>query len=224
MSATGRTPGLRVEADAYMTPPWCVERAMEKLFQRDARGVTSERWLDPCAGNGRLIATASEWLREHGGQPVRWDAVEIRPECERSLRSVADTVVIGDFLKVVPAHYDMVLTNPPYSLAEEFVRACLPIADRVVMLLRLNWLEKRRDLFRDHPCDVYVLPNRPSFSRNKEGKIGSDATAYAWFDWNRGQPCSMLDFCDETPSEVRSAYRAYLDEHLPPSVNLEAAQ
>ena len=84
------------------------------------------------------------------------------------------------------------------------------------MLLRLNWLESRKKLVEEFPCDVWILPNRPSFGRNKEGKIGTDATAYAWFHWSPATiGIGTIGYCAETPKDVRKAYREYLDKTLP---------
>jgi hypothetical protein len=51
-------------------------------------------------------------------------------------------VVIGDFLSesLPTKHYDVIFTNPPFSLAMKFVEKCLATADHVVMLLRLGFL------------------------------------------------------------------------------------
>lgn len=71
----------------------------------------------------------------------------------------------------------------PTSLAEEFVRhsrELYPHAD-LVFLLRIAFLasDGRQALWRDLGTpDVYVLPNRPSFT----GK-GTDSADYAWFVW-----------------------------------------
>lgn len=57
------------------------------------------------------------------------------------------------------------------------------------MLLRLAFLEskKRCDFWQKHPVSkLYVLSERPSFTG-----AGTDATAYAWFVWNKEQ--SMIE-------------------------------
>lgn len=91
-----------------------------------------------------------------------------------------------DFLKMRPAPvFDLVVGNPPYKFAEQFVRlsmASLREGGRLVFLLRLAFLESERrlKLWRDYPLkEVWVFPKRPSFTGN--GK--SDATAYAAFVW-----------------------------------------
>ena len=75
----------------------------------------------------------------------------------------------------------MIITNPPYWLAFDFVLASLSRARFVAMLLRLNFLssESRSALMRVDAPDVYVLPNRPSFVASGQ----TDSIEYAWFVW-----------------------------------------
>ena len=71
--------------------------------------------------------------------------------------------------------------NPPFSLALQFVLASMERADQVLMLQRLNWFgTKQRSVWLARHCpDVYVLPDRPSFTSDG----GTDSAEYAWFHW-----------------------------------------
>jgi hypothetical protein len=77
--------------------------------------------------------------------------------------------------------FDLVLTNPPFSLAMEFIRACEKLATHRIFLLRLNFLgsEERSNYIRQTRPDIYVLPNRPSFVNGT-----TDSCEYAWFHWH----------------------------------------
>jgi len=82
------------------------------------------------------------------------------------------------------------VTNPPYFLAEEFVRIGLERAPLVAMLLRLAFLEsvKRSHLLdAGHLARVHVFANRlPMMHRDGwSGKRASSAIAFAWFVWDR---------------------------------------
>ena len=143
--------------DAYETPGWAVHRLLEKL--QLPRGGT---WLEPCAGSGNIIRAVQEVYREH------WGAVEIRKECQADLEQLGVKPFIEDFLAIDPKsllHFQVLLTNPPYSLAQQYIERGLEIADHVVVLLRLNFLasEERQAFLSTHTPDIYVLPNRPSF-------------------------------------------------------------
>lgn len=85
-----------------------------------------------------------------------------------------------------PSRYDLVVGNPPYKYAEEFVRAGLEALESdgtMIYLLRLAFLEgqaRARGLWKTHrPDKVYVLGRRPSFTGNGR----TDATAYALYVW-----------------------------------------
>jgi hypothetical protein len=94
--------------------------------------------------------------------------------------------------------FDVVITNPPYNRSLDFVETSMHWAPIVVMLLRLDWLtsQKRNAFIQEHLPDVYVLPNRPSFTNQ-----GTDSTGYAWFVW--GQDGGRIEVLDLTPKEER---------------------
>ena len=51
-----------------------------------------------------------------------------------------------DFLKVesAPDDVECIVTNPPYRIANEFAAKALELVPRVILLLRLNFLEALR--------------------------------------------------------------------------------
>lgn len=184
MSATGRG-AQRREADYYPTPAWCVHRFLEACELPDGS------WLEPSAGDGQIIRAVDAHVPSNRSEPIRmpilsrprWSAVEIRPECQPYLDAVADEVEIGDFLRGAgPRSADVVIGNPPFALAMEFIQESIWRARHVAFLLRLNFLGSagRAPFHHKHPVDVYVLPNRPSFSGH-----GTDSIEYAWFHWDR---------------------------------------
>ena len=173
MSSTNRG-NKRSPADTYGTPLWCVHRALEHIALPDGL------WCDPCAGTGNIIQ-ATQMVRPE----VTWKAYEIRAECLEPLVNIGSDPTIVDFTSTnlkVP-EFDVVLMNPPYRLAQEFIEKSLRHADHVIALLRLNYLgSKARNAFMRNDCpDVYVLPNRPSFEYNGR----TDSIEYAWMHWRR---------------------------------------
>lgn len=175
MSATNRG-AKRIEADFYPTPIEVVEHFLDNYRLKDGT------ILEPCAGNGRFIQA----IRNKGYNNKIY-ANEIREdENINLLRSGSNKVTHEDFLKSNTIHNDVttIITNPPYSLAKEFILKCkelYPNAE-IIMLLRLAFLEskKRHEFWQEHKVNkLYILSQRPSFT-NK----GTDATAYAFYVWD----------------------------------------
>lgn len=157
MSATNR--GCERKAyDFYATPPETV-----RAFLANFDGISSgDRILEPSAGNGQIVKV----LREGG----------------------YDNVTIGSFFDYEPdCGYDVIIGNPPYSLALDFINKSLELlhpGGLLIFLLRTNFLEseKRFKWWQEHPLSgLYTLHKRPSFTGR-----GTDATSYSWFVWERG--------------------------------------
>ncbi len=88
-----------------------------------------------------------------------------------------------DYLNTSYDRVDCIITNPPYSLAQEFVEKAHNDADVVIMLLRLGFLEsmRREDFRKQYPLDnLITLSKRPSFT--EDGK--TDGAGYAYFIWD----------------------------------------
>lgn len=141
--------------------------------------------MEPSAGNGAVIRAIE------GFAPLlvpSWHAIEVRDE-ERDALTIAvrtGTVRIADFLRSdlddVDPRIAVVIGNPPYRHAEEFIwraRQLCPTAE-VAYLLRIAFASsaERHPLMSRFPPDIYALPDRPSFTGD-----GSDNADYAWFVW-----------------------------------------
>ena len=177
---TQKTLRPRQKNDVYPTPVECC-RASLKLFDH----LDFQTILDPGCGNGPWGQAAREiW-------PNAWiEGIDIEP----GVNSAYNVIHTGDYFKgdcLTYKHYDCIIGNPPYRLAERFVRRSFDLlADRSVMvqLLRLAFLEgqdRGKHLWRAHPpVSVYVLSRRPSFTAN--GK--TDATAYGIYIFDTNHP------------------------------------
>lgn len=100
-----------------------------------------------------------------------------------------------DFLQAVapPLPGFDIITNPPYTLAQEFVTHALEIVDpgrKVAMFLKIQFLEgkARRELFEKYPPRVvYVSSSRLRCAMNGDfEKVASSAICYAWYVWEKG--------------------------------------
>lgn len=176
ISATNRG-SKRIDSDFYATPLSTIANFLHSY------NIKNGNLLEPCAGNGNIIKA----LRQFYGYSNHITACEIREEEIQNLKhNGANEVYIGDFLNYQPTtKFKTIISNPPYSIAQEIIEKCFEIADEdteIIMLLRTAFLEskKRYNFWQKHPLNgLYVLSQRPSFT----GK-GTDATSYAWFIWN----------------------------------------
>lgn len=177
MSSTNRG-AVRQPDDLYVTPDWAVRAILPNLG-------APMRVLDPACGTGALLRAA----RAYWHPKTELYGIDIAD------RGWPDTVVVDALESIAWPRVDLILANPPYSLAMEFLERGLEEAGpggQVAFLLRLAWLAglKRSAFHKAHPSDVYVLPKRPSFT----GK-GTDSADYAWFVWGpgRGGSWQVLD-------------------------------
>lgn len=99
-----------------------------------------------------------------------------------------------DFLKDQPrttglvpeGSFDMIVTNPPFSLAEQFIRRALSITPNVAMLLKATYWNaaSRLPFFHEHrPSFVLPLTWRLAFLESERGK--SPLMDCIWVVWSQ---------------------------------------
>lgn len=172
----------RQPLDFYPTPAelaW----AMVDLAAPNPRSV-----LDPGMGTGIF------GLAVHSRYPNAWiTGIDIK--LKNAYLPVYDFVVENDFT-IPEVHstpydpddcYDLIIGNPPYKFAEEFVRRSLSLLSpdgELIFLLRIEFLASQgrfSGLWREYPPQtVYVCSARPSFTNDNH----TDATDYAVYCWN----------------------------------------
>ena len=136
---------------------------------------------EPACGPGAIVRV----LRNTGHKVIATDIKDDAYGCPDSTGGM-------DFLKQTsaPVGVTTILTNPPFMHANEFVRHALTLAPRVVMLLRLAFLEGqgRSDILDGGQlARVCVFRNRLQGMHRDgwEGPLVSTAMAFAWFCWDR---------------------------------------
>jgi hypothetical protein len=92
-----------------------------------------------------------------------------------------------------PDSFDWVITNPPFRLAEEFVRVALPIARKgVAILARTVFLEsvgRYEGIFRKAPPTKFAqFVERVPMVRGRLDIKATTATGYAWLVWEKKSP------------------------------------
>ena len=167
----------------YPTPRWVVRRLLEVWTPPD--GVA----MEPAVGEGAIVKSLNLYS---GGTITEWATIDIRTiaRLEIGRSDIPLTHHHGDYLRTLlkGSNFSLVITNPPFSLAERFIRKArweCPNAE-LVFLLRLGFLasEERAALWNDvGEPDVWVLPNRPSYVSKKPGRLDTDKYDYGWFIW-----------------------------------------
>lgn len=157
----------RHEMDFYPTPPECTIALLKFL----KIGTDKNTIWEPACGDGAI----SKVLINHGFSVVSTD---IRDD------------VYGeggiDFL-TAPKKADIIITNPPFDLAEMFIEKChqLEIGVYCLLLKSTYWHSKNRLKLFEKTKPFYILPLtwRPNFAPNR----GSSPTMdMIWTVWIKG--------------------------------------
>ncbi len=159
--------------DLYESPP----EAVTALLRAEDRPANI--W-EPACGPGVIVRT----LRASGHHVLATDLVDYQsPDQDRHG---------WDFLleQQLPAGVQAIITNPPFKNAGEFVAHALRLCPKVMMLLRLAFLESDRRtpiLDSGHLARVHVFRKRLPMMHlhGWEGKHSNSGMAFAWFVWDR---------------------------------------
>lgn len=168
--------------DFFPTPPWATRALMVHVLNKIHSPLSFCTWsvLEPACGEGHM----AEPLREYFANVFGSDIFDY-----------GNGYAVADFLDPsfrIP-RVEWVITNPPYSAAEQFVRRCLDsqeVGKGVAMLVRLAWIEtegRYKALFSKRPPHVIApFVERVPMCKGRWDPKGDTATAYAWFVWVRG--------------------------------------
>ncbi len=165
-------------SDLYNTPETAIAALWEYVdYKHD---VNTQTFFEPANGMGKI----SKYLENHG---IFMDTNELFSEHGASDFN-------ENFLSPNPEvsckwDYDVIIANPPYKLASEFVLEGFKYAKEQYHLLRINFLEggKRYDeLFTlGHLKNVYVFTKRISCSKGVDEEPQANAVCYAWYHFDR---------------------------------------
>jgi hypothetical protein len=168
----------RIKRDAYQTPEW-VTLALEPHLQVSTNKALTKVW-EPAAGEGKMASV----LRDAGYKVVATDI-------GRTTKIVTGN---WDFLTTrAPLNsFDWIITNPPYSHAEQFIEHALFMAPRVAMLLRCDFdsAQGRGYLFKNNKyfTKKIVLTKRIRWIENSKGSPSFNHAWYIWSKHNDGLP------------------------------------
>ena len=168
----------RVEDDYYATPYEATKMLLDEVkFEGD--------FLEPCVGGGHIAGIINQY---YNTEIFGSDLVD---------RGYPKTLV-ADFLTYdFDKKFDNIITNPPYSLAQEFLEKGMEVINddgKIAMFLKIQFLEgaKRKEMFLKYPPKyVYVFSKRQNPWRNgsqvdEKGKPWASTMCFAWFIWEKG--------------------------------------
>ena len=169
----------RVDNDYYATDP----KAVKKLFDNFAINKRINSFLEPCVGGGNIADEVINILKPNTTKFI--DIVD---------RGYPNTEVADYLTYSSDEKFDLIMTNPPYSLGQEFVNKSMSMLNKdgyLIMFLKIQFLEgiKRKPMFDKYPPKyIYVFRKRMGTWRNGEefdddGKHRSTTMCHAWFVW-----------------------------------------
>lgn len=153
-----KPPLAQGRADDFQTPPEALDPLLPYL---------KKEWViwECAAGQGNLVVG----LREKGFEVVGTDILGGKQY---------------DFI-VMPSVGDCIITNPPFSLKQQFLERCYQLQKPFALLLPLTTFEtaKRQKLFRENGLEVIFMPKRINFETPNKVEKSSAWFATAWFTW-----------------------------------------
>jgi len=156
------TNGKTLARELYPTPDLVVNRLLASLTFKP-----NDIFLEPCRGT---------------------DAIFKKVKLPEQNKKWAELSLGIDYLTTDFEQVDVIITNPPFSLTEEFIKKSLSeLAPNGTMayLQRVNFLgsKKRVPFWAEvgFPNKTPIIIPRPRFVN-----AGSDSCEYCWFIWDRG--------------------------------------
>lgn len=165
--------GKRNKGDFYQTP-----YGLTRLLLDEIRGELGTSFvLEPCCGEGAIVTV----LKESG---INCVYIDIK----------YDTDFLDSTLKKENTAFPWIITNPPYSLAFEFIQKAKEVCNNFAFLLPLSYLHGKKryeEIYKDTQfplTDVYWFVRRPMLKDTirEDGKHETGMMEYAWFIWKRG--------------------------------------
>jgi len=167
-------------SDYFVTPIPAITQFLTEFRKHESAWPKSI--LDPCAGGDTDHPMSYPTALRSFYPTVPVTSLDIRDDSLAEYKA--------DYLKwpkPTAAHYDMIITNPPFNLALDILQKALYDIDEggfVIVLLRLNFFgsQKRRPFFEVHmPKYTFVHSKRMSFFGGTQ-----DSIEYMHGVWQKG--------------------------------------
>lgn len=167
----------------FPTPPWATRALLHDVLPDEDWRVRSI-W-EPAAGERHMVRVLLESCRIIFASDVHDYGKKYKVG---SFTGQGPDVV----KKAFSDGTDWIITNPPFSLAQEFVQRALGEAKRgVAVLVRANWaegVERYEQLFHaSRPSIIAQFAERVPMVEGRWDPAASTATAYCWFIWLKNE-------------------------------------
>lgn len=158
-------PMAQGHSDDFQTPPYALMPLLPYLERKHTI------W-ECAAGNGNLVAALREW-----GFTV----------------TASDILTGQDYLYYSPSIWDLAITNPPFSLKNEFLERAYDLGRPFAFLLPLTTFESipRQALFRRFGIQVIFMDHRIQCT-TPSGRNTGVWFASAWFTYGMGLPAMQF--------------------------------
>lgn len=181
---SGNTNKLRSKADFYQTPYALTRRLLEvEKFEG--------RILEPSCGAGAITAI----LKEAGYKDI----------------TAYDLMLDGKDFLAETRKFDAIVTNPPFSLAKEFILKACEVAPRFAFLLPLSYLQgqaRYNEIWSASEIleKIYIFTRYPLLSAQirPDGKYETAMMAYAWYIFDtRHKGAATIHWLDSSEDVAR---------------------
>lgn len=135
-----------------------------------------------------LLKYLELYKEKNGKNPIIWECTDFGQSNITKVLRKKGYEVIGtdkselDFLKEKPKFdFDVIITNPPYTFKNEFLKKCYEYNKPFALLLPITALEGtyRGDLFRKYGIELMVLDKRVDFTGKKSTWFN-----VSWYCWH----------------------------------------
>lgn len=176
-------------SDYYVTPTAPIEDFLMEFTKVSGVDINNCSILDPSAGGDENHDMSyPRAIHNLYGDSIVIDTIDIRNDSKADIKA--------DYLTSrIDKKYDLVIINPPFSLAKEIIeKALTQVKDGgwVIMLLRLNYFGglSREEFWNKHMAKyAFVHRKRLSFTGDKK----TDSIEYMHCCWHKGE---APEFCE----------------------------
>jgi len=173
--------------DYYITPMPAINEFLQEFNKTVGIEWKHMRVLDPSSGGdkGHLMSYPTAIIETCGVIPGDIMTIDIR---EDSLAKIKADYLKFDVKSINGYPPDIIITNPPFDLTQEFIEKALDdVSDGgyVIMLLRLNFFgsQKRKEFWKNKMA-LYCFVHSKRMSFTPDGK--TDSVEYSHMIWRKG--------------------------------------